>query len=481
MQYFGQSFGNWLSATLDRTTAPATLTLAPNVSNLQLGPHSATFPIQSSQSGVTGSPRVITVSVQVTAPPPPPPPASGSAIVLSSNALSFSAVGGQGGGVQTVQVTNAAGGALGGLSVTPASSGGWLTASISNTITPATITVFAHGVLTQAGTHTGTLTVASTTPGISPATIAVTLTHTPAQQAPSISLFFSPIAFGVTSGAPCPSTAGQPYITVNNGGGGTLDGLSVSTSYPTGTAAWLSANLSGTTAPATVNLRPSCAAYSMAPGTYTGAVTVSSNTPGVVNTPQSLPASLVVGPSSTATTGSIAISASGLPPGIAASFQVNSNLYQTTFTLSNNQSTTLKDLLPNLYNVAPGEVRVTLAPGPAMLTPAPLNQFVNVTAGSTGSASFAYAQSTGYLRISATGIPSGCTASYSFGGAHTGSGPLTSEQGNFAALVAPGTYTVNFGPPTGPPCAGTTLHAASVTVTVTPTTTITQAVGVYVP
>lgn len=63
------STSEWLTATLDTTTAPATLTLAPvesEVEALAPGTYTATVPITSTAEGVTNSPLEIVVTLTVT-------------------------------------------------------------------------------------------------------------------------------------------------------------------------------------------------------------------------------------------------------------------------------------------------------------------------------------------------------------------------------------------------------------------------------
>jgi hypothetical protein len=59
----------WLSATLSRTAAPATLTLAVNPGNWTVGQHRATIHVTA--SSVPGSPVAVEVRMEVTAPEPP--------------------------------------------------------------------------------------------------------------------------------------------------------------------------------------------------------------------------------------------------------------------------------------------------------------------------------------------------------------------------------------------------------------------------
>jgi alpha-tubulin suppressor-like RCC1 family protein len=91
---------------------------------------------------------------------------------------------------------------------------------------------------------------------------------------PSIHLSTANAAFGALAGDPNPPAQ---TLTVTNGGGGTLTGLAVApinygTGQPTG---WLSATLSGSTAPATLTLH--AVTDSLAVGTYTAQVAVTAS------------------------------------------------------------------------------------------------------------------------------------------------------------------------------------------------------------
>ena len=97
---------------------------------------------------------------------------------------------------------------------------------------------------------------------------------------PTILLSTLTANFGTTQGGPNPAAQ---MISVNNSGGGTLNGLSASVSYTTGSG-WLSASLNTTTAPSTLTL--SATTGSLASGTYTARVSVASGVAG--NSPQTV-------------------------------------------------------------------------------------------------------------------------------------------------------------------------------------------------
>ncbi|HSY80453.1 MAG TPA: Ig-like domain-containing protein [Gemmatimonadaceae bacterium] len=68
-------------------------------------------------------------------------------------------------------------------------------------------------------------------------------------------------------------------VAITNGGTGTLSGLSVSTQYGSGATGWISTSLNTTTAPATLSV--TVTPGSLAGGTYTAGLTVSSSVAGV--------------------------------------------------------------------------------------------------------------------------------------------------------------------------------------------------------
>ena len=99
--------------------------------------------------------------------------------------------------------------------------------------------------------------------------------------APSITLTPTSRAFAVAV-SPVPQT-----VAVTNTGTGTLSGLAIGTiAYGSGGAGWLAAVLNTTTAPATVTLTPTLG--TLAPGTYTATVPVTSSAAGVTNSPQNI-------------------------------------------------------------------------------------------------------------------------------------------------------------------------------------------------
>ncbi len=269
---YGTGATDWLSATLGGTTAPATLTLTPQVDSLPAGTYTATVPVTA--SGVSNSPQSVAVTF-VVAPPP--------AIALAPTAVSFNGVtGGASPAAKTVNVTNGGGGTLSGLAVGTITYGagatGWLAASL-NTTAPSTLTLTPTITGLAVGTYTATVPVTSGVASNSPQTVSVSFV---VGAGPAIALAPTTITFnGIATGA---SPAAQT-VSVTNSSGGTLSGLATGAiTYGAGATGWLSASFSTSTAPSTLTLTPNITG--LAAGTYTASVPVTSGV--ATNSPQTV-------------------------------------------------------------------------------------------------------------------------------------------------------------------------------------------------
>lgn len=216
-------------------------------------------------------------------------------IVVASPSLSFSAsAAGPSPASQSVSVTNGGDGTLSGLqhstSYQSGQPSGWLTAGLSGTTAPTTLTLSPATGSLLPGTYTATVSVSSAVASNSPQTVAVSFTVAP--PAPQIVLSPASRSFNATAGGADPSSQN---VSVSNGGGGSLTGLQRSISYQSGQpTGWLTANLSGTSVPATLTVSPSTG--TLPAGTYTATVAVSS--PVAPNSPQSVTVTFTVMPGS---------------------------------------------------------------------------------------------------------------------------------------------------------------------------------------
>jgi hypothetical protein len=266
----GQPTG-WLTAALNTTTAPATLTLTPATATLASGTYTATVAVTSGVA--TNSPRNITVTLTVTGQP---------TIVLSANTASFSALpGGANPATKAVNVTNGGAGSLSALTATITYTAGqptgWLAATFNTTTAPATLTLAATTGALASGAYTATVAVANAGATNTPQNITVTFTLA---GGPVITLSANTADFTIAAGTASPANR---QINVTNTGSGTLSPLSATVAYTAGPInGWLATSFSTTTAPAVLTLTPTLAG--LTPGTYKANVSV--NAPGATNGPQ---------------------------------------------------------------------------------------------------------------------------------------------------------------------------------------------------
>ncbi len=337
----------WLTANLNTSAAPATVTVQAIRGALAAGTYTANVRIAA--PGATNTPRDVPVTFTVTTPP---------TIVAAPTALTLT-----GSATQTVGITNSGGGTLSGLTtaVQYVSGSGWLSASLNLNSAPATMTVQTNATGLSPGTYTANIAVSSPVAGNSPLLIPVTLS-VPVPTTIALSSTTATFSAGVGGAAPASQT-----IVVTNGGGGTLNGLSQSTSYTSG-AGWLTATFNTTTAPATLTLTASQAGLSA--GTYTATVNVLS--PAATNSPRSITVTFnVLAPSITlsSSTGSLSLaSGSGTTAG--------------TVSVTNGGGGTLSGLSVSLVS--------SNAPGGSVITPtintttAPATVTFSATTGTAG-------------------------------------------------------------------------------------------------
>jgi len=318
----------------------------------------------------------------------------------------------------------------------------------------------------SATTDTSVLTLnasSSTAPG----TTYVTVTGASGATTSSISIPMTVYAPGFTLSAP-PATvgtyvgyAGNVLITVNDQGGFTGSVSLTVSGVPSGVTASFSPSTTTTTSSLTLT-----STSSATPGTYqltvtgnSGSVTASTSVYLVVEAPgfnlSDSPGSLTVNPgaavSSTITvspysgfSGSVTLSVSALPSGVTALFTPNptsgtSSLTLTTSstasaatynltitgtsgTLSSTTPLTLTVVSPGSFTLAPGATSLSTYPG----APAETTITVNGSSGFNGS-----------VALSASGVPSGMTASFS-PNPTTGTTMLTVTD----SAATPGTYNL---------------------------------------
>ena len=212
---YGAGASGWLAASLDVTTAPATVTLTPTTGALAAGTYTATVPVTSSASGVTNSPQNISVTFTVSAATTPAIRTHPDQPYVQRRRRAEGNP-----AAQTVAVTNSGIGTLSGLAIGTITYGagatGWLAASLDVTTAPATVTLTPTTGSLAAGTYTATVPVTSTATGVtnSPQNISVTFTVA-APTGPTIALSRRPTDVLGHQGASSP--AAQTVSVTNTG------------------------------------------------------------------------------------------------------------------------------------------------------------------------------------------------------------------------------------------------------------------------
>ncbi len=161
----------WLTASLNATTAPATLTLQATTGSLAPGTYAANVDVSS--AAATNSPQ--TVAVTFTVAPSANPPAIG----LAPASLTFAAVrNGNDPAVQDVTITNTGGGTLTAFTISadyganqPA---GWLKGGLTGNTAPTTLRIQPTTGSLDIGTYTATVDIAAAGASNSPQSVAVT-------------------------------------------------------------------------------------------------------------------------------------------------------------------------------------------------------------------------------------------------------------------------------------------------------------------
>jgi hypothetical protein len=170
LSFTTQAGAPWLGVSPASGSAPATVTVAPQISGLSAGTYDTDVTIAS--AGTSGSPKTIAVHLVVTDPPPPAPPV----LAVSPASLSFTATtDGSDPAAKTTSVTNTGGGSL---SFTTSTGDAWLGASPASGSAPATVTVAPHVSGLSAGTYDSAVTVTSAGTSGSPKIVAVHLVVT---------------------------------------------------------------------------------------------------------------------------------------------------------------------------------------------------------------------------------------------------------------------------------------------------------------
>jgi uncharacterized protein (TIGR03437 family) len=331
------SGGSWLTVSPTSGTTPAFVSISVNPSGLAAATYSGTVTMSAGSSSQTVNVTLV-VSNQST-------------MSLSASTLNFTATAGAAAPPsQTVTVSSSPSSPV----AVSVAGGGWLSASVSPSSTPAVVTVSANPASLAPGTYGATVTVTSAGVSNSPQTIAVTLVISPV-----------PVT-ATTSIAATPANLGFAYVLGNNNPSpqtiNVTSGQPLTFSMSIANGSWLTVTNSSYSTPAT--LTASVNASSLAAGLYTATISITSAD--ATNSPLLVPVTLLV-----STTPVLAVSPSSL------TFTA-----QAANPLSQSINLTGSSLVPYTVATSPSWLTVNVAGG---LTPTILVASVNAQGMSQGS------------------------------------------------------------------------------------------------
>jgi len=266
-----QTGGNWLSISPTQGTTPANITVSVNSAGLAPGTYSGTIAVNA--SGATNNPQTVGVTLRVSNDP-----------LLSAvpSAVTFtSQAGGNAPAPQTVIVSNPGNSASITTAVNTASGGSWLSAVPGAAGTPTTIVIRANPQGLAPGVYTGNVVVTGTGIANSPFNIPVTFAVTALQ---NLRLSANNLIFAWQTGRAAPAAK-----TIAVSSTGNALGFNVATTTTSG-GNWLVAAPTSATTPANVSVTVNTTG--LAPGQYTGAVTIQGTDNSTI--PLSVPVQLTV-------------------------------------------------------------------------------------------------------------------------------------------------------------------------------------------
>jgi hypothetical protein len=285
----------WLEATLAGTTAPTSVSVRADPSDLPAGTHRADVEVIA--SAAVNSPQVIEVTFEVEGAFP--------VVSLDPQAVGFAVAEGEGvPPPQVVSVTNSGGGELTDLEVSisyaEGQPTGWLDAELGGTTAPTELTlrVDPSGLESPAVFDA----VVDVTSPVAESSGRVQVRFRLGEPPPEIDLDPTEIGWEIVEGDESPPTRA---VAIENLGTGTLGGLSAAVVYGAGAAGgWLEVVVAPSFAPAV--LTASLATTALLPGDYEATIRVLSND--AINSPQSVGVSLQVAPRASPETSSITAS-----------------------------------------------------------------------------------------------------------------------------------------------------------------------------
>ncbi len=259
VEYPTEEAPDWVVATVSAESTPSTLTIQANTTGVLPGEYNATIRVDADEA----DPAFLLVTMQVLDATRPVLEVSPSSVHLATSTLTPSASAQS----QVTSKTIAAAQVSASVTYADPSATGWLTASLTATGTPSTLTLSAETAALLPGDYTATVTVAAADADPVQVDVSVSVAVLPV-------IVVTPATVVLTAALgldPVPAV-----LVVANAAVGDLAGLTTEISYEPGRpSGWLTADLAASTAPTTLAL--GAASSGLLAGTYSATVTVSGN------------------------------------------------------------------------------------------------------------------------------------------------------------------------------------------------------------
>ena len=234
--------GNWLSVSPASGNAPSTVNVTVNSAGLPAGIYTGTIAITSSSADVTNSPQTVSVTLTVTAVTP--------AVAVTVSSLSFTADVGGTPLAQSFTVNNAGTGGLSWTaSVSTSSGGNWLSITPTSGAAGTSVQVTVNSAALAAGAYSGTITITSSSPGITNPTLTIPVSLLVRSTTPTIAVTPASLTFSATPGGAAPPAQ---TVSLVNAGAGVLNWTATVTTASSGN--WLIVSPLSGAAPSTLTV-----------------------------------------------------------------------------------------------------------------------------------------------------------------------------------------------------------------------------------
>jgi uncharacterized protein (TIGR03437 family) len=205
--------GNWLSVSPAGGNAPSTVNVTVSSAGLPAGTYTGTIAITSSSADVTNTPQTVSVTLTISAVTP--------AVAVTASSLSFTADVGGTPVAQSFTVNNAGTGSLSWTaSVSTSSGGNWLSITPTSGAAGTGVQVTVNSAALAVGAYSGTITITSSSPGITNPTLTIPVSLLVRSTTPTIAVTPAALTFSAAPGGAAPPAQ---TVSLMNAGAGVLN------------------------------------------------------------------------------------------------------------------------------------------------------------------------------------------------------------------------------------------------------------------